>query len=129
MNRLLVQRQRRVPIFAVSAAHSEFYGGMIGGYALSCIFTNCLMDRMGGGQFEGFPGNAYILQNCTWHGGLAESDPKLHGDSAGRAGTARLTAPFCPIRGWHDEPFVGKRQRSGPLFAVNAAHSEFYGGM
>jgi len=32
-------------------------------------FTNCLMDRMGWGQFEGFPGNAYILQNCTWHGG------------------------------------------------------------
>jgi hypothetical protein len=48
---------------------------MIGGYALSCIFTNCLMDRMGGGQFEGFPGNAYILQNCTWHGGWLSLTP------------------------------------------------------
>lgn len=35
----------------VNAAHSEFYGGMVGGYALSCYFTNCLMDRMGGAQF------------------------------------------------------------------------------
>ena len=60
---------------AVNAAHSELYGGMIGGYALSCIFTNCLMDRMGGGQFEGFPGNAYILQNCTWHGGWLSLTP------------------------------------------------------
>jgi len=49
---------------AVNAAHSEFYGGMIGGYALSCYFTNCLMDRMGGGQFEGYPGNAFIVCRC-----------------------------------------------------------------
>jgi hypothetical protein len=59
----------------VNAAHSEFYGGMIGGYALSCYFTNCLMDRMGGGQFEGYPGNAFIVQNCTWHGGWLSLTP------------------------------------------------------
>lgn len=72
----------------VNAAHSEFYGGMIGGYKLSCCFTNCLMDRMGGGQFGGYTGNAYTITNCTWHGGwltLAPTNtaiPIVVGDSA-----------------------------------------------
>ena len=60
---------------AVNADHSEFYGGMIGGNEISCYFTNCLMDRMGGGQFEGYPGNAFIVQNCTWHGGWLSLTP------------------------------------------------------
>jgi hypothetical protein len=59
----------------VGAMSSEFYDGMIGGYALSCYFTNCLMDRMVGGQYQGYPGNAYILQNCTWHGGRLTLTP------------------------------------------------------
>jgi hypothetical protein len=75
MNRFLVSGKGSSPLFVVNAAHSEFYGGMIGGYALSCIFTNCLMDRMGGGQFQGYSGNAYILQNCTWHGGWLTLTP------------------------------------------------------
>jgi hypothetical protein len=33
------------------------------------------MDRMGGGQFEGYPGNAFIVQNCTWHGGWLSLTP------------------------------------------------------
>ena len=36
----------------VNAEHSEFHGGILGGYVLSCYFTNCLLDRMGGDRLR-----------------------------------------------------------------------------
>jgi hypothetical protein len=53
----------------VNAEHSELHGGGNGGYVKSCYFTNCLLDRVDTGQVEGWPGNAFIFTNCTWHGG------------------------------------------------------------
>lgn len=54
----------------VRANNSEFFGGNLGGYIISGYFTNCLMCRFEGGQVEGWPGNEWIMRNCTWHGGL-----------------------------------------------------------
>jgi hypothetical protein len=52
------------------ATHSEFHGGQTCyGYVNSCYFTNCLMDRTSCAQVEGWPGNEYIVRNCTFHGG------------------------------------------------------------
>jgi hypothetical protein len=59
----------------LNAEHSEFYGGMIGGSAISCHFTNCLMDRVAGGQYRGLAGNQWIMTNCTWHGGVLDLSP------------------------------------------------------
>ena len=53
----------------VNAQNSEFHGGCLGGDVLSCYFTNCLVDRMLLAQVRGGPGNAFILTNCTFHGG------------------------------------------------------------
>ena len=53
----------------VNAEHSEIHGGCLGGYVLSCYFTNCLIDRVLLAQVEGWPGNAFICTNCTFHGG------------------------------------------------------------
>jgi hypothetical protein len=59
----------------VRASHSEFYSGNIGGYDISCYFTNCFMHRMSGGQDAGWPGNQYIVRNCTWIGGPLNFTP------------------------------------------------------
>ncbi|MDB6025338.1 MAG: hypothetical protein JWM68_1561 [Verrucomicrobiales bacterium] len=53
----------------VRATHSEFWSGILGGYVISCFLTNCLMDRVGVGQSEGWPGNEFRIQNCTFRGG------------------------------------------------------------
>jgi hypothetical protein len=53
----------------VNAEHSEIHGGCLGGYVLSCYFTNCLIDRVLLAQVQGWPGNAFICTNCTFHGG------------------------------------------------------------
>ncbi|MGD1085775.1 MAG: hypothetical protein ABSA47_13640, partial [Verrucomicrobiota bacterium] len=54
----------------VNATNCEFHGGQLGyGYVISCYFTNCLMDRTAACQEQGFPGNQYVVQNCTFHGG------------------------------------------------------------
>ena len=54
----------------IRANNSTLIGGNNGGYVLSCYFTNCLIDGMEAGQVEGFPGNAWIMRNCTWRGGM-----------------------------------------------------------
>ena len=59
----------------VRANHCEFYEGGIGGYIISCYFTNCFMGRMQGGQAAGWPGNQYIIRNCTWIGGGLSFSP------------------------------------------------------
>ena len=53
----------------VNAEHSEFYGGACGSNGISCYFSNCLLDRVLLAQVQGWPGNAFILTNCTFHGG------------------------------------------------------------
>ena len=59
----------------VRANHSEFYDGNVGGYIISCYFTNCFMGRMYGGQVAGWPGDQYIMRNCTWIGGGLQFSP------------------------------------------------------
>ena len=59
----------------VNAAHSEFHGGALGGYVLSCYFTNCLLDRVLIAQVEGHSNNAVMVTNCTWHGGSLTLTP------------------------------------------------------
>jgi len=54
----------------VQAKNSEFYSGNMGGYVISAYFTNCLWDRQEGGQVQGWPGDEWIMRNCTFHGGL-----------------------------------------------------------
>jgi len=56
----------------VNAEHSEIHGGCLGGYVLSCYFTNCLIDRVLLAQVQGWPGNAFICTNCTFHGGYLD---------------------------------------------------------
>ena len=58
-----------VAYLVVNAEHSEFHGGICGGYVLSFYLTNCLFDRLPISQIQGWPGNAVIVTNCTWHGG------------------------------------------------------------
>ncbi len=53
----------------VRARNSEFDNGDVGGYVISCYFTNCLWDRNEGGQVEGHPGDQWFMRNCTLHGG------------------------------------------------------------
>jgi hypothetical protein len=53
----------------VRANDCEFYGSGIEGYIISCYFTNCFMGRMVGGQVAGWPGDKYIMRNCTYIGG------------------------------------------------------------
>jgi hypothetical protein len=54
----------------VRATNCEFHGGQLCyGYVNSCFFTNCLMDRTACAQTQGFAGDQYIVQNCTFHGG------------------------------------------------------------
>jgi hypothetical protein len=59
----------------VNAEHSEFYGGACGSNAISCYFTNCLLDRVLLAQVQGWPGNAFILTNCTFHAGSLNLTP------------------------------------------------------
>ena len=54
----------------VRACNSEFDSANEAGYVLSCYFTNCLWDRQEGGQVQGWPGNEWIMRNCTFHGGF-----------------------------------------------------------
>jgi hypothetical protein len=59
----------------VNAAHSEFHGGCLGGYVLSCCFTNCLIDRVLLAQVQGWPGNFFLLTNCTLYNGYLTLTP------------------------------------------------------
>ena len=59
----------------VNAEHSEFYGGACGANAISCLFTNCLLDRVLLTQVQGCSGNAFIFTNCTFHGGSLTLTP------------------------------------------------------
>jgi hypothetical protein len=54
----------------VRANHSRFVGGNNGGYIISCYFTNCLIEGVEMGQVSGYPGDQWIMRNCTWHEGL-----------------------------------------------------------
>jgi hypothetical protein len=53
----------------VQATDSEFYGGSIGGYILSCSFTNCLFEGMLGAQVAGWTNDQWNMRACTWHNG------------------------------------------------------------
>lgn len=53
----------------VQANNSEFYSCDCLGSVLSGYMTNCLFYRANVGQNEGWPGNEFIIRNCTWHGG------------------------------------------------------------
>ena len=51
------------------AADCEFWSAGAGAYNNSYSFTNCLFDRGGSGTDEGYSGDVFVAQNCTWHGG------------------------------------------------------------
>lgn len=116
----------------VNAQNSEFYGGSLCGYMLSCCFTNCLMDRMSLGQVEGWSGNAFLLTNCTFHGGeltltpnntaiaLTVRDSAFDGTTVTASGYGANPsyanydynaftdgANRFPIGGTHDQPVTG----------------------
>jgi len=59
----------------VRATNSEFYGGHLSGYIITCFFTNCFMDRLQGGQIAGWYSDQWMMRNCTWHGGSLGLDP------------------------------------------------------
>jgi hypothetical protein len=61
-------RDYYTPLIAI-AKNSEFLSGDMGGYNNGCYFTNCFMDRAVASQDEGYAGDAYVMRNCTWHGG------------------------------------------------------------
>jgi hypothetical protein len=116
----------------VNAQNSEFYGGSLRGDLLSCCFTNSLMDRMSLGQVQGWPGNVFLLTNCTFHGGelslipnhtaitLAVRDSAFDGTSITASGYGSNPsyasydynaftdgANRFPIGGTHDQPVTG----------------------
>jgi hypothetical protein len=54
----------------VRANNSTLLGGNSGGYIISAYFTNCLILGAEMGQVSGYPGDQWIMRNCTWHEGL-----------------------------------------------------------
>jgi hypothetical protein len=125
----------------VRAADSTFVGGNNGGYILSCYFTNCLIDGMEAGQVQGYPGNAWIMRNCTWRGGIlymarshtaipvSVRDCSFDGTSFSLVDSfssnpactdydynayTNATNPF-PIGGTHDQTSVSFNWQTGPL--------------
>ncbi len=60
----------------VMAKNSEFWSGLLAGFNNSCYWTNCLVYRMTAGQDQGYnPSNAFVMRNCTWHGGQVYFTP------------------------------------------------------
>ena len=59
----------------VNAEHSEINGGVLGGYVISCCFTNCLVNRVLLAQVEGHSNNVFILTNCTFFNGFLTLTP------------------------------------------------------
>ncbi|HVU09417.1 MAG TPA: hypothetical protein VHG89_12820, partial [Verrucomicrobiae bacterium] len=52
----------------VNAFNSEFGSGSLGGYSVSAIYTNCLLERTYLGEYQGRPGGYVIARNCTMRG-------------------------------------------------------------
>ncbi|HTX21667.1 MAG TPA: hypothetical protein VMD27_07410 [Candidatus Aquilonibacter sp.] len=53
----------------VQANNSEFYSRGFGGYGMSISLTNCLFERSGTGNGQGWVGDFFNMDNCTFHGG------------------------------------------------------------
>ena len=99
-------------------------------YAISCYFTNCLLDRVLLAQVQGRSGNAFTLTNCTFHGGsliltpntaiqIAVHDSAFDGTSITASGYGTPSyasygynaftsaAGELPISGGHDQIVTG----------------------
>jgi len=78
----------------VSANHSEFYGGGLGGYASDLGLTNCLLDRsvvwLSGGNTN--YADVFALRNCTVRGGAVSISRES--STTGHTKTAILDPAF-----------------------------------